>query len=276
MAGTRYAVGQEDFHGHVISVLTDLEGGREARILPSVGNNCYSFRVEKGQESLELLHVPPDPETLAGRPSGYGVPILFPWPNRIEHGIFSFDGVKCELDTPSPGSHASHGFVHGRPWVLEESGASNDSGAWVRSRIRSEDFPEIGRQFPYPFESVVTYRLIDGTLNLEFEGFNTGKRDMPVGVGFHPYFPLPIQEDGTRDSCSVKLPAHSYWPLGEEPIPTGEILTVQDTPYDVRNQTSLSNQYFDHVWTGVERSEGWSGCDYLDALAKMLIVMEEF
>ncbi|MBT5831518.1 MAG: hypothetical protein HOH77_15120, partial [Candidatus Latescibacteria bacterium] len=82
----RYTVSQEDFKGHTVYVLTDSETGQDARILPSVGNNCYSYKIQKGDGQIELLWVTPDPETLLGRASGYGIPILFPWPNRIDEG----------------------------------------------------------------------------------------------------------------------------------------------------------------------------------------------
>ena len=112
----QYDIQREDFHGHARYVLRDLESNREASILPSVGNNCISYKIPKGDDLLELLYPPPDPDTLQGRASGYGTPILYPWPNRIDSGKFSFDGAEYQLQTPAPGEHASHGYVHERPW----------------------------------------------------------------------------------------------------------------------------------------------------------------
>ena len=64
MAAERYSVQQEDFQGHTVYVLKDSEAGQEARVLPSVGNNCFSYKIAKGDGEIELLFVTPDPETL--------------------------------------------------------------------------------------------------------------------------------------------------------------------------------------------------------------------
>ena len=270
----RYTVKQEDFKGHTVYVLTDTQTNQDARVLPSVGNNCYSYKIQKGDGQIELLWVTPDPETLQGRASGYGIPILFPWPNRIDEGKFSFDGKDYQLETPNPGEHASHGFVHTRPWQVTASGASDADGAWVTSVIKSNDFPEIGKHFPFPFEAKVTYRLKDGALIHEFEGKNVGDGDMPMGLGIHPYFPLPLTEDGNRDVCTVQMPANTYWPLRDDPIPTGEILPVDNTKFDVRHPTLLKDLYYDHVWSGVTLTNGWSRCEYVDPTAGVKIAME--
>jgi aldose 1-epimerase len=270
----RYTTTQEDFKGHTVYVLTDSETGQEARVLPSIGNNCYSYKIRKGDGQIELLWVTPDPETLQGRASGYGIPILFPWPNRIAEGKFTFDGKAYQLETPGPGEHASHGFVHTRPWQVASSGASDTDGAWLTSVFQSVDFPEIGKHFPFPFEARVTYRIKDGALVHEFEGKNVGDHDMPMGLGTHPYFPLPLTESGNRDLCTVQMPADTYWPVGDDPIPTGEILPVDDTIYDVRQPTPLKDLYYDNVWSGVTLTDGWSRCDYVDPIAGVKISME--
>ena len=272
MAEQTYSVSEEPFEGATVTVLRDGSGGREARVLPSVGNNCVAFRVRKGGETVDLIYTPPDPETLQGRPSGYGVPILFPWPNRIDGGRFVFNGEDYRLDTPSPGAHASHGFVLNRPWEVVGAGASDAEGAWVQSRFRSADFPEVGRQFPFPFEVTATYRLKDGALELEIEAVNTGTGAMPVGLGMHPYFPLPLAEGGSRDLCTVQMPVETYWPLREDMIPTGEILQVSGR-YDVRQPTQLKGQFYDNVWSGVVLTDGWSRCVYTDPTAGIRVVM---
>lgn len=274
MADECYGVQEEDFHGHTVYVLIDHEAGREARVLPSVGNNCISYKIRKGDGQMELLFTPPDPETLQGRASGYGIPILFPWPNRVDEGRFSFDGKDHQLETPGPGEHASHGYVHVRPWQVADSGASDADGAWVTSVFKSADFPEIAEYFPFPFEAKVTYRLKDGVLIHEFEGTNVGEGDMPVGLGIHPYFPLPLADGGNRDECTVQMPAETYWPLRDDPIPTGEILSVEGTVYDVRNVTPLKDRFYDNVWSGVQLTNGWSRCEYVDPTAGVKIVME--
>ena len=273
MAESVYSVSEEMFKGASVYVLRDRERRQEAHVLPAIGNNCIVFRISSGGGTVDALYAPPDPEALQGRPSGYGIPILYPWPNRVENGRIAFDGSTYQLDAPGPGEHVLHGFVLGRPWEVAGTGASDAEGAWVRSRFRSADFPEVMRQFPFPFEISGTYRLKDGALALEVEALNAGAGDMPAGLGMHPYFPLPLAADGDRGLCTVQMPAKTYWPLREDNIPTGEVLPVSDK-YDLRAPLPLEGRYYDDVWSGVTLTDGWSRCVYADPKAGMKVAME--
>ena len=99
VADSRYRVEERDFKGTPVMVLVDGEAGQTATVLPSVGNNCISYKATLSEREVELLFAAPDAETLQGRPSGYGIPILFPWPNRIEYGKFTFEGREVQLET---------------------------------------------------------------------------------------------------------------------------------------------------------------------------------
>jgi len=258
----RYRVAEEDFGGHPILVLSDEVAKQTARVLPSVGNNCVSYKLTVEDRDVELFHAAPDAETLLGRPSGYGIPILFPWPNRIDRGRFSFEGTDIHLETPEPNAHLLHGFVLNRAWQVEATGV--DDGAWMTGRFRSSEDEGIVRQWPFPFETVCTYRLREGRLSVEFEGTNTGSSNMPCGLGFHPYFGLPLEAGGDRGACRIQLPAASYWPLREDNIPTGVILFVNED-YDLRELSALGDRYYDDVWTDVAVSaDGWSRCLFED------------
>jgi aldose 1-epimerase len=240
-----------------------------ARILPSVGFNCIGFTCRE----LEVVYPPPDAASLKTRPSGFGVPILFPFPNRIENGLFTFDGMTVQLDVPQAGPHAIHGFVLDKEWEVVDSSASNDDGAWVMGKVRSQDLPEITRQFPFPFELIATYRLKEEVLILEIEGRNVGNRTMPAGLGTHPYFPLPLTDGGRRGECSLKVPAQKYWPLREDCIPTGVSAEVQGK-YDLRSTRPIGEETYDDVWTDVVGANGWSACEYEDPSAGAQIRIE--
>jgi aldose 1-epimerase len=270
---SEYAVEEQDFKGSRVHVLQDRARAQTARVLPGVGNNCISYRIEAGRDVVDVLYGPPDPGTLEGRPSGYGIPILFPWPNRIERGRFAFDGQEYQLDVPEPGPHVLHGFVLGRPWVVDGAGSSDEDGAWVRGRFRSADFPEVMQQLPFPFEIVGTYRLLGGVLELEIEATNTGVVDMPAGLGMHPYFPLPLSDRGSRDRCTVQMPAEKTWRLRGDCIPTGEVLDVSGVT-DLRRPAALAGRFYDDVWTGVALTDGWSRCVYTDPDRGISVAME--
>jgi aldose 1-epimerase len=230
-----YEVEEEDFWGDPLIVLS--EGDVKARILPSIGFNCIGF----SRRGVELIYPPQDAASLSARPSGFGVPILFPFPNRIEDGRFTFEGVDVQLDIPETIPHTIHGFVLNRPWEVIDQGASQDDGAWVSGGFRSEDFPEVTRQFPFPFEVTATYRLKGEALILEIEGKN--------------------------------IPGDQYWPLREDCIPTGERVAVTGK-YDLQRLTPIGEETYDDVWSGVVLTDGASACEYLDPSVEIGVKIE--
>ncbi|MDA0746408.1 MAG: aldose 1-epimerase [bacterium] len=269
--GSEYEAREEDFGGKTMYVLEDRARGCRVCVLPSVGNNCIGFQVMGQSGPVEVLHAPENPEMLWGRPSGYGIPILFPWPNRVEAGRFVFDGKVFQLDLPGDRPHVLHGFVLNRPWTVVGCGA-DDEGAWVESLFQSTNFPEVGWQFPFPFEVRAIHRVVDGVLVLTVEGTNVGSDDMPAGLGIHPYFALPLVPEGSREDCIVQVPAETYWPLREDCIPTGDVLPVAGR-FDLREETRLADRVYDHVWSGVVRSGGWSRSLYTDPTAGLRVTM---
>ncbi|MED5449286.1 MAG: aldose 1-epimerase, partial [Planctomycetota bacterium] len=59
--------------------IADPDCGATAQISVDRGFNCFSYQVD----GHELLDAETGFDAGAGRPSGHGIPILFPFPNRI-------------------------------------------------------------------------------------------------------------------------------------------------------------------------------------------------
>ena len=191
-----------------IEVFSLKDGARAvAEIAPALGNNCYSFSA--GTAVLE----PVDFAEFRQRPTSYGIPILFPFPNRVRDGRFRFGGEEYAPDPPR------HGFVRDKAWVVEQYGASEEEGAWIISSFDTAAYGErILKSFPFPFRLEVTYRLKNGALEMATIARNTGTREMPVGFGIHPYFRLPA-------NGVVTVPASERWELSDS-LPTGNVLAV--------------------------------------------------
>ena len=101
-------------------VITDVQTGAEARILPGLGFNCYSFRVPVDGTLVEVLDAEPDFCTQGGRASGNGIPILFPFPNRIRSGKYHWEDREYQIAELDAEGNAIHGFVLDRPWRVTE------------------------------------------------------------------------------------------------------------------------------------------------------------
>src|SRR5215471_5017570 len=100
---------------HIVSI-TDSATGATARILVSLGFNCFSWRPVLSDGPREMLWAHPDFAGGNERPSGSGTPLLFPFPGRIAGARYSFGGRQYELEPGDNFGNAIHGFVHKRPW----------------------------------------------------------------------------------------------------------------------------------------------------------------
>src|SRR4051794_28015735 len=212
----RFQVLTEEWGGVRLLVLRDLEVGSEARLAPELGFACVAFRVATSGGAWQVLAEPPDETALRQRATRFGIPILFPWPNRIRNGQFSFGGQEYQLPRPPGQQHASHGYARLWSWTVEQVGADEDR-AFCRASVTLGQHD--GDAWPFPTHLIVEYSLSgsrDGAkLSLRAEATNIGSQTMPMGFGLHPWFPLPLGPDGDRGACEIRVPAESYWELDD-------------------------------------------------------------
>jgi aldose 1-epimerase len=242
----------------------------QAAILPSVGANLIALALSPsdGETAVSLISSPPDAKALHEAPTRYGSPVLFPFPSRLARGRFAYGGKEFQLEV-YPDGNARHGFVTAAPFELEAQGADN-SEAWVAFRFDGNT-PDIQRQFPFPFEIRMIFRLTATGLSVEVEGRNTGSQKMPMGFGWHPYFNLPLSSDSSRDECRLQVPAGKYWELSPAPdlVPTGQRLPVSGK-MDLRAGIVIADNFYDDMFTDVERdSDGWTTASLIDEKAKL-------
>ncbi len=272
MPSSRYSVVKGEQEKMTVYVLRDRRAGCEARIAPQLGNSCFSYMFDVNGKQIDVLEPIPSLAALRERPSGYGVPILFPFPNRIREGRFTFEGQDYQFDVPEPEGNSIHGLVLDRPWKVEEAEATDEDGARLVSSIKASDFPDIIRQYPFPFSLRVTYTLRDGVLSLVADMKNLGQRNMPIGFGIHPYFSVPLSEFSNPQDCQIKVPARKYWEL-EDFLPTGKILDVLDK-YDLKGGVSAADIRFDDVFTNLIITDDVSRCAVDDKKARMRMILE--
>ncbi|HZP82587.1 MAG TPA: aldose 1-epimerase [Chthonomonadaceae bacterium] len=285
----RYQITTHPAYAGTVYHLHDTVRRAEAVLYPEFGNNCAEFRTTPDPDGkdasgadctpVELFVPPADMEDLRrGSPFHSGQPILFPFPNRVRAGTFTFEGRTVKMEQllakgwDRGAGQAIHGVVADRAWTVEAAQADDESGAVVRSFLQLDSFPDIFTQYPYPCRLTVTYRLREGVLQMETEVANTGTGNMPMGFGIHPWFPVTLRPgvklpaaldeitDEQRARSEVHVPASGYWEL-ENLMPNGRILPVDAPPgtMDLRQFRPLDGHTFDNVFTGVERrADGWS------------------
>jgi aldose 1-epimerase len=206
-----------------------LDAGRQTAvsIVPSNGNNAFEMKV-KGKDVLRCPYTSPAQFSKARGFSG--IPFLAPWANRLDEPAFYANGKRYLLNLglgnirPEPGNRFMHGFlIHASQWEVTELKADANA-AWVTSRLEFYRQPDWMVQFPFAHTIEMTYRLKDGTLEVNVVLSNLSAEPMPVSIGFHPYFQV---NDAPRDEWSFSIGARTQWILSGENIPTGETRPIE-------------------------------------------------
>ena len=175
-------------------------------------------------------------------PAGAGQ-LLAPWPNRVDHGRYSFDGQELQLDLSEPAAgNAIHGLTRWADWVPVTFEPN-----WVL--LRQVLLGHAG--YPFCLEIDAEYRVDPRTgLRVQVTARNQGSRRAPYGTGSHPYLTA-----GTPvvDECELTLPAARWQPADDRGIPHGPPEDVGGTPYDFRSARRLDGIRLDHPFTGLDR-----------------------
>lgn len=202
--------------------LHDSASRASAAIDPAQGFNCFRLALSREGELVEMLYAHPEFAGGQQRPSGSGIPILFPYPGRLPGMTFSWRGRDYPQEAGDPHGNAIHGFVLRRPWrVLEQSDARvvGEFHAW-------RDDPTLRERWPADFRIRADYQLAAASLTCQYTIDNPDSQPLPCGFGIHPYFRVPL--GGARaDDCLVKLPVSSRWELAEM-LPTGHQAPLAD------------------------------------------------
>lgn len=245
-----YSAKQERVDGIDIVRLADHAAGLEAAIAVSVGNMAY----ELAARGRNVLWFPFDgPAALRASDTLCGIPFLAPWANRLDQDGYWVDARRFGLnaDLGNLRRDANHMPIHGllnfsSAWELEDAGADSGS-AYVTSRLDFWKHPAMMAQFPFAHSISMTYRLLEGALEVETSIENLSQEPMPVAIGFHPYFRL---HDAPRDEWRAHVAARSQVVLDDRLIPTGV-----RRPMPFANPYALSEAPLDDVFTDLARDE---------------------
>jgi aldose 1-epimerase len=195
-------------------------GESRAVIWPGLGCNCLSWTTPVHGKTAEIFYQEPtfltDP-----KPMAYGNPILFPFPNRIRDGRFTWEGKSYQLPIGDPQKkNAIHGFAFARPWSVIQQTATADQ-AWIKCRFRaSEHAAEFHPLWPADYELELTYGLSPDMLIAMLAVRNVDRVPLPFGAGFHPYFRASADRAGMQLLGAAQSGQVEEWELREF-LPTG-------------------------------------------------------
>ena len=200
--------------------------------------------------------------------------------NRIAKGQFTLDGKTYQLPL-NDGANSLHGGTKGFDKVVWQGKAAKSCcGAALELTYHSKD----GEQgYPGNLDVVATYTLTsDNALCVEFKA----KTDKPTvaNLTHHSYFNL--SGGGTILDHVLMINADKTTPVDKGLIPTGEIVSVEGTPFDFRQPTAIGAriddpdtvlQYgpgYDHNWVVNQKKAGELCTHAVVSSPKTGIVME--
>lgn len=249
--------------------LCDASAGTHALIAVERGLNCFEFQAVVNGSPLNVLDSHPEFAQGQGRPSGNGIPILFPFPNRIRQGRFLWDGCEYQLSDATVGfdnaGNAIHGFCLDRTWRVVEQSDAHVIGQFQLSR----DAPDRLSCWPGDFVFHVGYRLRGNTLTGTYRIQNPGPAPLPWGLGTHPYFRLPLGTCGSADDCLIQVPARRQWVL-EDCLPSGQRAEIPLT-HDLREGARFGDVTLDHVLSDLEATAGRIECQLVDSASGLQV-----
>lgn len=143
--------------------------------------------------------------------------------NRIKNAEFTLDGVKYRLFA-NDGKNCLHGGKKGFDKKFFETKIEDDSITFTTCSFDGEE------GFPGGLSIEVKYTLRGSALDIEYKAVATA--DTPVSFTNHSYFNLSDEETALNHLLSVN--SDFITPVNDTLIPTGELLSVSDTPFDFR------------------------------------------
>lgn len=148
--------------------------------------------------------------------------------NRIENASFELNGVEYKL-SQNCGKHLIHGGFTGFDKVVWHGDIiEEDAVEALQLTYISKDGEE---GFPGELKVKVTYTLTeDNALKIEY--FAVSDKDTVVNLTNHSYFNLLGQGHLDILSHQLMIDADNFTIINDECIPTGEISSVKDTPFD--------------------------------------------
>ena len=235
--------------------LIDEGAELEATFVPDAGMICSSLR-HRGDE---LLAQNAGLAAYAERGKTMGIPLLFPWANRLAGFEYRVAGrtVAVPHDTAlvavDDNGLPIHGVIGGRiAWELTRP-PGPEAQSLAAQLSWSEAEPELFEVFPFRHDLEYEARLADGRLEIEVTVHACGTDPVPLAFGFHPYLSLP---GVPRERWHIELPAMRHEALDARQIPVGPERTA-----DAAENFELAEREFDDGFDSVAEPARFSVAD---------------
>ena len=219
------------------------ETGNAFSIIPELGANIYKLQLSNGEKHFSVIDGPEAHELDAN--TFYKSTFLLPFPNRVKHGKYSFEGKTYQLPVNEPAlNNALHGFICQRKFDVTAEKLASDFAIVTLKNFYLGDY----EGYPFPFETTIEILLSDQDgLTIRIEAKNTTTQKLPIGIGWHPYFSFGHD----IGDVLVITPQCTEIVVDRFNIPTGD-----KKPFNNFNKPQpVGNSNFDHCFQIDESAE---------------------
>jgi aldose 1-epimerase len=202
--------------------VTLASGALEAVFAPGAGMVGCSLR----HRGTELLGLRGGLEGYRSRAKTFGIPLLYPWANRLSERSFAVAGRDVDLDPDRAPVHLDehdlpiHGLMAAASgWAVEAHEPSRLAARFDWGAHRA-----LMAAFPFAHELRIEVTLDGATLAVRTVVDASAGAPVPIAFGFHPYLQLP---DVPRADWYVEVPTRERLELDERTLPTGRRRPVE-------------------------------------------------
>ena len=199
----------------------------EVFVNPADGMNIY-------QIDWEGRHMIDWEEARYQRKATYGVPVLYPTPNRSENLKIQAYGKQYDA--------RMHGLVKNLPFQVKTAETDGQAALVTGVLEWNEEQPDFA-MFPFPSTLSITVKALPDEVVWSYQVDNRGEGELSYGIAIHPYFSKREQE------VKISVPAASVMEMTEEKIPTGKLIPAGETVPDLRTPVLVDGLSLDHVYT---------------------------
>lgn len=211
-------IGEDAIAGFPVLTLGSPDG-LTAAFAPGAGMVCCSLS-DRGDQVLGLRN---GLRAYAEQRSTMGIPLLYPWANRLARARLEVAGRTFDTSRSKPAPKLDsnglpiHGLLTGAPgWELERADGRPDGGT-IAARFRFVGAVAAG--FPFPHSILLGATVAGRVLEIELTVDADAGSPVPVAFGFHPYLALPAVR---REHWHLSVPVRTRLELDALGLPTGE------------------------------------------------------
>ena len=209
-----------------------------AKIYPNLGGSLQELAINGVKIIDGISH---DSSGLEDYRSAYKSSILFPFPNRIQDGIYTYKKQSHQFPiNEKPLNNAIHGLVYNKSFDLITMEANKEAASVTLSYTANGESPG----FPFSFKLLVTYKISNtGNVKLRFDVENIGDQSFPFAMGWHPYFAVE-----NLQNCNLSFPSKEFYECNERNLPIQTVDSKLVSSFKMKNKTfddaySLEDSY---------------------------------